>query len=249
MKGTVLKPLDPKEVREFCVAVNQQIPAEIFKHPELVRKYIRNKRLLRKVFQETLLKSVEGLDLDHNLELWQRVYWEICGLEPSLRDIRVPDDPGGFGWPVVPTPEIPLNKFWHELKKKFPCWCHGGNDLESLLDWNKQERSYRDGAYAIRVRDRIEADEELKNLPANDIVKKGIATVTLDERVRLEGFYWIISSGKHLDIKNVTLCAGSRYSGGGVPHVDWCRYRYGLHVCWFSPAGADGVLRSRQAVC
>ena len=162
-----------------------------------------------------------NLQASDQLELWQHVYQEICGVKPTFDDVVIPDDPGGFGWSIITTPEVPLNQFFADFRRKAPHWSFYGDDLEAALDWSEQERSYRDGAYGIRVRDVVEADEDLASLSANDIAKRGTKTITLDERVRLGGFYWVLSGGKHLDIENVTLCAGSRSAGGDVPRVDW----------------------------
>ena len=102
-----------------------------------------------------------------------------------------------------------------------------------------------DQDYAIWVRDRVEADEELKNKSADDLKASGTNCIILEERLMLEFFYYW-KNKSHLDIQNVTLCAGSRYSDGGVPCVSW--YGDGLLVGWFGRAGANGYLRARQAV-
>jgi hypothetical protein len=47
-----------------------------------------------------------------------------------------------------------------------------------------------------------------------------------------------------LDIKNVTLCAGSRYDDGDVPFVHWGGGK--VYVDWCNPRSALGLLRSRQ---
>lgn len=248
MKGTVLKPLSAGEVSDFNTSLIQQVPKELWEHPELVRRHLRNKRGLGKLIREALLAKVESMDLDHHLELWQRVYTEICGIEPQFQDVVLPENPGGFGWPVVVTPEVSLNQFWQGLQKKFTCRSYYGDDLEKSLDWSKQERDYHNGAYAIRVRDHIEADEELKNLSANDIERQKLLTMTLDERIRLEGLYWTLSSGQHLDVVNITLCSGSRSSDGSVPCVDWRGDDRGLLVSWYVVDDRFGRLRARAAV-
>jgi hypothetical protein len=53
---------------------------------------------------------------------------------------------------------------------------------------------------------------------------------------------------QHLDVKNVTLCAGSRDADGGVPDVDWGGGGVKLHVDWYSVGSADPSLRARAAV-
>ncbi|PIU74766.1 MAG: hypothetical protein COS76_04390 [Candidatus Portnoybacteria bacterium CG06_land_8_20_14_3_00_39_12] len=53
-------------------------------------------------------------------------------------------------------------------------------------------------------------------------------------------------TGEHLDIDNITLCAGSRGRGGHVPLVSW----NGGHfvVVWCRPGRAGEVWRARQVV-
>lgn len=102
-------------------------------------------------------------------------------------------------------------------------------------------------AYAKRFRDRVEADEELnKNLSANQCVAQGIQGITLLERLLLELWYFFQTSGGHLDLQNVTLCAGSRDDGGYVPYVHWSGYK--LEVDYYDPDYWSGGLRARAAV-
>ena len=91
----------------------------------------------------------------------------------------------------------------------------------------------------------MEAGKENENLSANKCKELNINGITLEERLLLELFYhW--RTNKHLDINNVTLCTGSRDSGGGVPRVGWdvgkmdVRYYYSGHSL--------DSLRSRSAV-
>ena len=95
------------------------------------------------------------------------------------------------------------------------------------------------------MRDRQEADEELKNKSANDLKSDGTNCVTLEERLLLEMMYFR-ETGKHLDIQNITLCAGSRRPRGGVPRVSW--YSVGVGVDWCGPGHAYGGLRARAVV-
>jgi len=104
-------------------------------------------------------------------------------------------------------------------------------------DWNK--------TYAIWVRARREADKELQSLSAEQIEEKGIKTLTLAERLWL-GLDWWLEKKQHLDVNNITLCAGSRDSHGCVPHVSW--YRGRMRVDWFGPRDDSPRLRARAAV-
>jgi hypothetical protein len=160
----------------------------------------------------------------------------------------VPADPGGFGWVIAMTPEVPLNRFWQGMRKKFTCRCYGGDDLESFLDWKREQRSYRKGASAIRVRARTEADEEHANRSAESLAGSRKQFITLPERVPLEGFYWLLSGGKHLDVHNYTLCTGSRDRGGGVPDAHWSVGGAGFRVSWCVVRDAYPSVRAREVV-
>ncbi|MEK7192228.1 MAG: hypothetical protein AAB646_01805 [Patescibacteria group bacterium] len=104
-----------------------------------------------------------------------------------------------------------------------------------------------DQDYAIWVRDRVEADEELKNKSADDLKASGTNCIILEERLMLEFFYYW-KNKSHLDIQNVTLCAGSRYSDGGVPEVRWDSDDGEVCVRWLYSCHRDFRLRSRAAV-
>ena len=101
--------------------------------------------------------------------------------------------------------------------------------------------------YAIWLRDRVEADEELANKSADDLKKKRINCITLPERLLLGLFlYW--KDKQHLDHNNRTLCAGSRGSGGYVPNVFWLALDGRVFVDWLCAGYRFSILRSRQAV-
>ena len=109
----------------------------------------------------------------------------------------------------------------------------------------RSERTGKDGAYAVWFRDTVEADEDLRNLSANSLDKKGIPGIILEERFLMELKYFK-EIGGHLDIKNITLCSGSRFSDGSVPRVDW--HSGGLGVGWCNPGDSGDNLRSRREV-
>jgi len=106
-------------------------------------------------------------------------------------------------------------KLFDKCKELFPTWKYKEKDLDVTSDRNADE-----GAYAIWVREVREADEQLKNLSANNIKEKNITAETLEERL-LDEIKYFKQTGKHLDVENVTLCAGSHDSDGAVPHVNF----------------------------
>jgi len=101
-------------------------------------------------------------------------------------------------------------------------------------------------AYAKRFRNRVEADEENKNLSADAIAKQKTKDITLLERLMLELWYHWKTGGGHLDLVNVTLCAGSRRSDGKVPGVCW--NNSGLDVGYCAPDLANDRIRFRSVI-
>lgn len=126
-----------------------------------------------------------------------------------------------------------------ECKKIFPVWRWTDDNLDQIVNSDRTSNK----AYAVKVKASIEADENLKNLSANDLTAKGIKGITLLERLVLELQYFK-ETGKHLDIQNWTICSGSRYSDGGVPDVDWDGGR--LQVGWDAGVRSDGHVRARE---
>ena len=118
------------------------------------------------------------------------------------------------GWRLLIIADIPLEEFYAKCKELFLCWFWTDDNFNTIVTWN--ERDTKNGPYAIWVKDNVEADEELKNLSATDIKEKGIATETLADRL-IHELKFFTESGKHLDMKNMTLCAGSLDSFGVVP--------------------------------
>lgn len=114
-------------------------------------------------------------------------------------------------------------------------------------DVKENDRQPKSGAYTVKVRRRIEADEEFKSLSANDLKERGHSGITLLEQLLLFlGYY--VTTKQYLDVDNWTLCAGSRYSDGSVPSVDWYPDYRKLCVHWTSRDHRRDYLRSREAV-
>ena len=173
---------------------------------------------------------------------WQQFYHDLFGLEIDLLGLSVPAKKKGFDRLVIVAQGMTLQRLYDNCVKLCPCWKWTDDDLDKIV---QSERTAKDGTYAVWFRDVVEADEELKNLSANDLKEKGIPGITLEERLLMELKYFK-ETGNHLDIKSWTLCSGSRCSGGGVPGVGWSSGM--LMVDWYHPVNANGDLRSRRAV-
>ncbi len=161
--------------------------------------------------------SVDTTPADWRAEM-ERFYQEVLCLKVDFSSVEIGDDPGGFGWVMIVAQGLTLNQVWAKCRDRFPCSSDYGDDLDTKVP--KNDRTSKT-AYAKRLRNRVEADEELKNLSANDLTKQKIQGITLLERLLLELWYHWKTGGGHLDLLNWTLCSGSWGRGGCVPGVGW----------------------------
>lgn len=182
--------------------------------------------------------------VENYLTKWQRFYLEVFGIETDLSNIHIPAERPGFGCLVVRLQSLTPQRLFDKCCERFRAWKYTDGNLDDVVT---SERSAKDGSYAVWFRDRVEADEELKNKSADNLKQDGISCITLEERLLLELFYnW--KTGKHLDLQNLTLCAGSRDSDGLVPGVRWGGDGGELLVGWCYTGSRDERIRSRQAV-
>lgn len=92
-----------------------------------------------------------------------------------------------------------------------------------------------------------EADANLRNKSASDLAREGVECITLRERLLMELAYFE-ETGKHLDIEGFTICAGSRYSDGRVPHVCWDPNRGKVRIDWCDVDRSYDDHAAREAV-
>jgi hypothetical protein len=148
---------------------------------------------------------------------WQKFYSEVFGIECNFSNLRLPQRKEGFDRLIVVAEGMTLKQIYKKCKESFPCWKWTDRNFAETVN---SERTAENGAYAVWFRNRVEADEELRNFSVKDLEKANIPCITLEERLLYELKYFT-ETGKHLDIKSITLCAGSRYSSGYVPDIRW----------------------------
>ena len=175
------------------------------------------------------------------IEEWRKLYFTL-GIFCNLSEVVIPDDPGGFNRVIIMAKGVKPQWAYDKCSGLFRCCEWTDENLDEMVT---SDRNAKNGPYAVRVRDRVEADRELKNMSANDLKRQNIASITLEERLVYELKYFR-ETGGYLDIQNVTLCSGSRCSDGDVPDVSWGGGE--LDVSWGGPDVASGHLRSRQVV-
>lgn len=128
---------------------------------------------------------------------WQAFYQAEFGIALDTAYIHIPERRKGFDRLIVVAAGLKIQQVYDRCKKLFPCWKYTNRDLDEAVPTN--DRMPVNGSYAIWIRDRVEADEELKNLSANDLKRKNIPGTTLLERLLFELKYFR-ETGKHLDV-------------------------------------------------
>jgi hypothetical protein len=173
---------------------------------------------------------------------WEEFYRDEFGLTVDFSEVVIPDNSGGFDRVLVVAQGVTIEMVLEACRKYFKVWKYTDEDLDAFT--KDHERTAANGHYAIRVRERVEADEELKGWSANQVALHHLTTMTLLERLIYELKYFK-ETRKHLDVSNVTLCAGSRYQDGYVPRVNWRSDGGRLYVDAYHPQDASDSLRAR----
>ena len=171
---------------------------------------------------------------------WQNLYLEH-DIKIDITNLKIPASKEGFTRLILVPEGMTPNKAVALLKKKMEVYQYADN-LDKIT-------SIRDAkeTYAVWVRDRQEADEELKNKSADDLKEEGVNCLTLTERLLYE-LKFFTETNQHLDVKNWTLCAGSRDPDGRVPYVGWSPYYREVCVYWGCLDDRCSRERARQAV-
>jgi hypothetical protein len=177
---------------------------------------------------------------------WEKFYENNFDLKADFSNISIPKCPGS-GWRLLIIAQGIGPEMAFQLSKKIfgRAWKYYDQFLDTVV--TKNERSNKDGSYAIWVRDSQEADEVHKNKSANQVESEKLLTETCLERL-IHGLKYFKETNKHLDIKTITLCSGSRYYDGSVPYVVWDVIDDELDVYYCGPGSADSSLRAREVV-
>ncbi len=230
------------QLRELCARVIDALPLEKLS-PEVAQGWIEDPRGLAEALRKALISPVK--DLSSQLKDWKNFYKKFFGIDADFSSVRVPERNYGFDRLIVVAQGLTPNRVFQACKDKdyFPCW-HYGRDL------NKETRGRNDREptqhYAVWIRGRVEADEELKDLSAETLKERGIQGITLLERLIFEFKHWDETGGHLDDHQSVTLCSGSRHSDGSVPYVHWLAGKF--KVGRYNPRNASFDVRTRAVV-
>jgi len=174
---------------------------------------------------------------------WQNLYYETFGVTVDFSNLSIPAKRKGFERLIIVAQGMTVQRIFEKCQEFFP--CEPGNSDTTWVDRIISDRNSQNSPYAIWLRDRVEADKELKDLSVNQLKEKGIAGITLEERLLFELKYFK-ETGKHLDIQGGTLCSGSSSNDNMVPCVFW--YDGKLQVGWEPYFTVSDYLSPRQVV-
>lgn len=210
---------------------------------EQVETLLKNKNgLLRKQLQE-----VFDVALDPWMEIgleWGKFYLDHFGIVTDFSGVEIPEQPTNGMWRLIFVPEgLTLNATIVAMRKHFKVWVYA-EDLDSNVLTNTRNSAT---AYAVWVRVSDEPDAEFLGKSTQDADMEGKIGITLLERLLL-GLKHFTETDKHLDIKGVTFCTGSRLAGGDVPGVYWDADFSEVGVGWCSVDYALVDYGLRQAV-
>ena len=194
------------------------------------------------IHMQAILEHRNPYDLDSVVIDWKKVY-ETLGVKVDFNNEDV-NDPNFWIVPVFKG--VTPNKVVQALRGLGVNVYLYTDDLDNGVPTNDRDPA-KDGDYRVKFLKTIEADPALKEKSADTLTEEKIKGITLLERLLLELGYFL-ATGNHLDVENVTLCSGSRRSGGGVPDVRWHSGGRLVSVFWYSPSGSDSRLRARAVV-
>lgn len=200
----------------------------------------------------TLLRASRGATMDTEepregwLKKWEQFYFEVFGRTVDLSAVPVSAYQPGFGWVVYVLKGLSQNQIFAKMRDFFPCSSDYGDDLDRVITEEDRDPE-KIGTYVRRFRNRVEADQELKEKSANNLREEKIETNTPREAMLLELFYYWRTGGGHLNLRFWNLCAGSRDYDGHIPRVRWGNVRF--HVSNDAPFDSYQYdLRARAAV-
>ncbi len=191
------------------------------------------------IHMQAILEHRNPFGLDNVVIDWVKVY-ELLRMKVDFSHMDMSDQ---NYWSVPVFMGVTMNKVVQRLRDLNIEVSLYADDLDKGVPTNDRDHA-KDGDYVVKFNKTIEADPGLKDKSANDLKKEGVNGITLLERLLLE-FGYFLATGNHLDVESVTLCSGSRYSGGNVPLVNWNPDNRKLYVNWYNVTNADFNLRAR----
>lgn len=180
---------------------------------------------------------------------WFKVY-QTLGMEKEYPEFAKANEgqlsPHPGLWTIPVLKGVTPNKIMEAFRKLEVATYQYADDMDKEVTKNDRDPN-RNGSYTVSFKKTVEADPDQKNKSADMLAGEGVKGITLLERLLLELGYFL-ATNKHLDVENITLCLGSRYSDGRVPAVNWYTDSRRLYVYWDGTDDRCDNLRARAAV-
>lgn len=238
---SIPKPITARQMKKLASLVTGAIPSDL--PSELARKWIDSKRDLEETIRRILLNKSE---ISRFADINWKIVYKLLGMkadyESTIGNLKIAEN-NDTTWTIPVLKGLTCKKIIACLKKL------GVNVKKDICNPDDEvkinDRDPKKDSYSIGFRRAIEADEENRNLSADDLKNRGGKGITLLERLLLELGYFA-STGQHLDIESVTLCAGSVHKNGYTPRVCCRSGVLRIFVCWCGSRDQCDHLRPRS---
>lgn len=147
----------------------------------------------------------------------EQMYASFFGLSLDFAQVVLPPHRDGFGRLLIVAKGMTAEILFRKCAELFPATkSRSRGELAVQSDRNADQDHY-----AVWARDCIEADQEHRDRSAEAFanMEPRLTAMTLEERLVFELLHFH-QTRRHLDLKTVTICAGSRFPRNMVPTVD-----------------------------
>lgn len=177
--------------------------------------WLKNKTKLKEKIREVFSITDEYAE---EREKWEKFYEDHFKWTVDFSGVIIPEKPTLSGqWRLLFIAQgMTMNLAWSRIVELFDCWKSYDN-LDKEIKLNKRMSAKH---YAFWIRGGVEPDEEFRGQSTEEADPNMEIGMTFLEREILEIAYFS-ETCKHLDIKGVTFCSGSRSADGHVPRFCW----------------------------
>jgi len=121
---------------------------------------------------------------EEQLYSWVTLYKDL-GVILDPAEVKIPERKPDFDRLIVVPKGMTAQKAFElcHMCFKGKCWKYEDQSLDFIAPEDKNDRTAKEASYAIWIRDCQEADEELKDLSADNLTEKEIKGITLCERL------------------------------------------------------------------
>jgi hypothetical protein len=207
---------------------------------QLLRGLIEHGKGLTLFHLQAFLEHRNPFAIDDIRKDWEDFYKRLFNFRIDFTNVAIPNDPRGLKRAIYTPQNLTYTDVVKVLKKKFKVRLYTNKLDGYVVDDRASNQSYM-----VFVSDKVEADPDLACIWASRLKERNRNCITLMERLIYELKYFD-ETGEHLDVENITLCAGSRYFDGSVPAVRW--HGDQLRVSYESDGVSGGCLRARKVV-